>query len=219
VILQEESRKIYRKTTIRVDVEKLDRLVNLAEEMRIGVSKVRLLFEKYAGPGKMELLEETENLLKVSREFEKRVARVRMFPLEGTFHRFQRMVRDLAFKQNKEIKVILTGPDTELDKEVIEHISDPLKHLVRNCVDHGIETAEERQAKGKMPSGIIELKAYQRGGSIFIEISDDGRGIDLMDIRQRALEQGWIQLDQVLRKEEGLGWMWSRHSLISLAAP
>jgi two-component system chemotaxis sensor kinase CheA len=202
VILQEESRKIYRKTTIRVDVEKLDRLVNLAEEMRIGVSKVCMLFEKYAGPGKMELLEETENLLKVSREFEKRVARVRMFPLEGTFHRFQRMVRDLAFKQNKEIKVILIGPDTELDKEVIEHISDPLKHLVRNCVDHGIETAEERQAKGKTLSGIIELKAYQRGGSIFIEISDDGRGIDLMDIRQRALEQGWIQPDQVLRKED-----------------
>ncbi len=200
--LQEESRRVYRKTTIRVDVEKLDRLVNLAEEMRIGVSKVHKLFEKYAGPGKMELLEETENLLKVNREFEERVARVRMFPLEGTFHRFQRMVRDLAFEQDKEIKVILTGLDTELDKEVIEHISDPLKHLVRNCVDHGIETAEERRVKGKTPSGIIELKAYQKGGSIFIEISDDGRGIDLTDIRQRALEKGWIQKDQVLRKED-----------------
>ena len=199
--LQEESRKVYRKTTIRVDVEKLDRLVNLAEEMRIGVSKVRMLFEKYAGPGEMELLEETENLLKVNREFEERIARVRMFPLEGTFHRFQRMVRDLAFKQNKEIKVILTGLDTELDKEVIEHISDPLKHLVRNCVDHGIETAKERQAKGKKPLGIIKLKAYQRGGSIFIEISDNGRGIDFMDIRQRALEKGWIQQDQDISRK------------------
>ncbi len=199
--LQEESRKVYRKTTIRVDVEKLDRLVNLAEEMRIGVSKVHMLFEKYAGPGKMELLEETENLLKVSREFEERIARVRMFPLEGTFHRFQRMVRDLAFKQNKEIKVILTGLDTELDKEVIEHISDPLKHLVRNCVDHGIETTEERQAKGKKPWGTIKLKAYQRGGSIFIKISDNGRGIDFMDIRQKALKKGWIQQDQNISKK------------------
>jgi two-component system chemotaxis sensor kinase CheA len=201
VALQEESRNVYRKTTIRVDVEKLDNLVNLAEEMGIGVSKVLMLFEKYAGHGQMEMLEETENLLKVNREFEERVARVRMFPLEGTFQRFQRMVRDLAFKQNKGIKVISAGLDTELDKEVIEHISDPLKHLVRNCVDHGIETAKERQAKGKTPLGIIELKAYQRGGSIFIEISDDGQGIDLMDIRQRALEKGWIQPDQVLSKE------------------
>lgn len=201
LVLQEESRKVYRKTTIRVDVEKLDRMVNLAEEMRIGVSKVRMLFEKYAGPGKMELVEETENLIKVTREFEKRVARVRMFPLEGTFHRFQRMVRDLALKQNKDIKVILTGLDTELDKEVIEHISDPLKHLVRNCVDHGIETAGERQAKGKKPWGTIKLKAYQRGGSIFIKISDNGKGIDFMDIRQRAIEKGWIQQDQDISKK------------------
>ncbi|HDH98015.1 MAG TPA: chemotaxis protein CheA [Deltaproteobacteria bacterium] len=201
VALQEESRKVYRKTTIRVDVKKLDNLVNLAEEMGIGDSKVLMLFEKYAGHGQMEILEEIENLLKVNREFEERVAQVRMFPLEGTFQRFQRMVRDLAFKQNKEIKVISAGLDTELDKEVIEHISDPLKHIVRNCLDHGIETAEERQVKGKAPSGIIELKAYQRGGSIFIEISDDGKGIDLMDIRQKALEKGWIQPDQVLSKE------------------
>lgn len=199
--LQEESRKVYRKTTIRVDVEKLDRLVNLAEEMRIGVSKVRMLFEKYTGPGKMELVEETENLLKVTRQFEERVTRVRMFPLEGTFQRFQRMVRDLAFKQNKDIKVILTGLDTELDKEVIEHISDPLKHLVRNCVDHGIETAEERQAKGKKPWGVIKLKAYQIGGNIFIKISDNGRGIDVLDIRQKAIEKGWIQQDQDISKK------------------
>nr|HDN00145.1 chemotaxis protein CheA [Deltaproteobacteria bacterium] len=200
--LQEESRKVYRKTTIRVDVEKLDNLVNLAEEMGIGVSKVLMLFEKYTGNGKMEMLEEVENLLKVNREFEERVAQVRMFPLEGTFQRFQRMVRDLAFKQNKEVKVISTGLDTELDKEVIEHISDPLKHIVRNCLDHGIETAEERQAKGKTPFGIIKLKAYQKGGSIFIEISDDGRGINLIDIQQKALEKGWIQTDQDLSNED-----------------
>ncbi|MBW2330990.1 MAG: Hpt domain-containing protein, partial [Deltaproteobacteria bacterium] len=100
VATQEESRAVYRKTTIRVDVEKIDNLVNLGEEMGIGLAKVQTLFEKYTSPGQMEMTEEMENLLKVNQEFQERVARVRMFPLEGTFRRFQRMARDLALKQN-----------------------------------------------------------------------------------------------------------------------
>ncbi len=201
VATQEESRAAYRKTTVRVDVDKIDSLVNLGEEMGIGLAKVQILFKKYASRRQMEMTEEIENLLKVNREFQERVARVRMFPLEGTFRRFQRMARDLAFQQNKEIKVILTGLDTELDKEVIEHVTDPLKHLVRNCIDHGLETPEERQTKGKPSTGIIEFKAYQRGGRIFVEISDDGRGINVADIRRKAIEKGWIEPDQVLSKE------------------
>ena len=201
VALQEKSRAIYRKTTVRVDVEKIDSLVNLAEEMGIGFAKVQALFEKYTSPGQMEMTEDMKNLLKVNREFQERVARVRMFPLEGTFRRFQRMARDLASQRNKEIKVILTGLDTELDKEVIEHTTDPLKHLVRNCIDHGLETPEERQAKGKPPTGIIEFKAYQRGGKIFVEIRDDGKGIDLSAIQRKAIEKGWVEPDQVLSKE------------------
>jgi two-component system chemotaxis sensor kinase CheA len=137
----------------------------------------------------------------VNQEFQERVARVRMFSLEGTFRRFQRMARDLAIQQNKQIKVILTGLDTELDKEVIEHVTDPLKHLVRNCIDHGLETPQERRAKRKPPTGIMELKAYQRGGRIFVEISDDGRGIDVAGVQRKALERGWIEPDQVLSKE------------------
>ncbi|MBW1740099.1 MAG: chemotaxis protein CheA [Deltaproteobacteria bacterium] len=207
VALQEESRAAYRKTTIRVDVEKIDRLVNLGEEMGIGLAKLEALFEKYAGHGQMEIMEELENLVKVNQDFQERVARVRMFPLEGTFRRFQRMARDLAFQKKKQIKVILTGIDTELDKEVIEHITDPLKHLVRNCVDHGIETPEERQAKGKPPTAIIEFKAYQRGGKIFVEIRDDGKGIDLMGIQRKALERGWIEPDQMLSKEDLLSFI------------
>jgi two-component system chemotaxis sensor kinase CheA len=199
--LQEESRTVFRKTTIRVDVEKIDSLVNLGEEIGIGLSKAQALLEKHAIPRQTEIVEEIESLLKVNREFQERVARVRMFPLEGTFHRFQRLARDLALQQGKEINVILTGLDTELDKEVIEHFTDPLKHLVRNCVDHGIETPEERQAKGKPPTGILELKAYQRGGRIFIEIREDGRGIDLAAIQKRALEKGWIEPGQVLSKD------------------
>jgi two-component system chemotaxis sensor kinase CheA len=113
------------------------------------------------------------------------------------------MARDLALEQNKEVKVVLTGLDTELDKEVIEHCTDPLKHLVRNCVDHGIETPEEREAKGKPTTGTITLKAYQRGGRVFVEISEDGKGIDLANIRKKALEKGWIHEDEVLT-EQGL---------------
>ncbi len=207
VAKQEESRAVYRKTTLRVDVEKIHSLVNLAEETGIGLSKVQALFEKYAGPGQMEITEEMENLVKVNQEFQERVARVRMFPLEGTFRRFQRMARDLALEQNKQIKVILTGLDTELDKEVIEHTTDPLKHLVRNCIDHGLETPEEREAKGKPPTGIIEFKAYQRAGKIFVEIRDDGKGIDFTGIQRKAIEKGWIEPDQVLSKEALLGFM------------
>lgn len=201
VTSQEESRTVYRKTTIRVDVEKIDNLINLGEEMEIGLSRVQSLFEKHTGPVKTEIAEDLENILKVTREFQEQVARVRMFPLEGTFRRFQRMARDLAFQQNKQIKVISTGLDTEVDKEVIEHIADPLKHLVRNCVDHGIETTEERQAKGKPPEGVIEFKASQRGGRIFIEIRDDGRGLDLTGIQKKAIKRGLIETDQVVSKE------------------
>ena len=208
VVTQEESRAAYRKTTIRVDVEKIDSLVNLGEEMGIGLSKVQTLFEKYAGRGQMEMMEEIGNLLKVNQEFQERVARVRMFPLEGTFRRFQRMARDLALEHNKQIKVVLTGLDTELDKEVIEHVTDPLKHLIRNCIDHGLETPEEREAKGKPPTGSVEFKAYQRAGRIFVEIRDDGRGIDVVGIQRKALERGWIEPDQILSKEALLEFMY-----------
>ena len=207
VAAQEESRKIYRKTTIRVDVDKIDSLVNLGEEIGIGLSKAQLLLERLVGSRRMEIVEEMENLIKVNREFQERVARVRMFPLEGTFRRFQRMARDLAMEQNKKIKVMLSGLDTELDKEVIEYCADPLKHLVRNCVDHGIETPAERETKGKPPEGTLELRAYQRGGRIFIEIQEDGRGIDLQSIHQKALDKGWIQPDQVPTEQELLNFI------------
>jgi two-component system chemotaxis sensor kinase CheA len=202
IAAQEESRKVYRKTTIRVDVQKIDNLVNLGEELGIGLSKAQLLLEELVGSRRTELVEEMENLLKVNREFQERVARVRMFPLDGTFRRFQRMARDLATEQNKKIRVILAGLETELDKEVIEYCTDPLKHLVRNCIDHGIEMPEEREAKGKPAEGTLELRAYQRGGRIFIEIQEDGRGMDLESIHKKALEKGWVQSDQAPSEKE-----------------
>jgi len=190
VSLQQESRFAYRKTSLRVDVGKIDHLVNLAEEIGINLSRVQSLLVREESLSRDEIEQEIETLLKVNREFQERVASVRMFSLKGTFRRFQRIVRDAAYDQKKQIKVILSGVDTELDKEVIEYIADPLKHLVRNCVDHGIEPPEERVAAGKPAEGIIEFKAYQKGGKIFIQISDDGHGLDIEKIRHRALEMG-----------------------------
>lgn len=201
VAMQLEGRTVFRKTTIRVDVEKIDHLVNLGEEIGVGLSKMRKFFEQGCSANQMSLVESLDNLLKVNREFQERVARVRMFPLEGTFRRFQRMARDLAFQQKKEVNVVLTGPDTELDKEVIEHFTDPMKHLVRNCLDHGIETPQERVAKGKPPAGTVELKAYQRGGRVFVEILEDGRGIDLEGIRKKAVHLGWLRADDAIDDE------------------
>ena len=190
VSLQQESRFAYRKTSLRVDVEKIDHLVNLAEEIGIGLSRAQSLLVREGSLSRDEIEQEIENLLKVNRKFQEWVAGIRMFSLKRTFRRFQRIARDAAYDQKKRIKIILSGVDTELDKEVIEYIADPLKHLVRNCVDHGIESPEERVAAGKPAEGIIEFKAYQKGGKIFIQISDDGRGLDLKKIRRRALKMG-----------------------------
>lgn len=195
VTLQEESRSVYRKTTIRMSVDKIDALVNLAEEIGIGLSRMQAQASRFSELQRAEFEEEMEYLLKINREFQDRVAKVRMFPLEGTFRRFQRMVRDLAFQQEKLIQVVIKGIDTELDKEVIEHITDPMKHIIRNCVDHGIEPPEERTAKGKKSEGIVEFRAYQREGKIYIEIRDDGRGVDLEAIRQKAVREGLIKSD------------------------
>ncbi len=188
VSLQQESRSTYRKTTLRVDVKKIDHLVNLAEEIGINISRVQSLFAGEVPRDEIE--QEMETLLKVNREFQERIVSIRLFSLKGTFQRFQRIVRDTACDQKKQIKVILSGVDTELDKEVIEYMADPLKHLVRNSVDHGIELPEERVAAGKPAEGIIEFKAYQKGGKIVIQISDDGNGLDIEKIRCRALEMG-----------------------------
>lgn len=198
VSLQQESRFAYRKTSLRVDVKKIDHLVNLAEEIGISISKAQSFLAREGSLSRNEIEQEIETLFNLNREFQERVANIRMFSLKGTFRRFQRIVRDAAYDQKKKIKVILSGIDTELDKEVIEYIADPLKHLVRNCVDHGIEPPEERVAAEKPAEGIIELKAYQKGGKIFIQISDDGRGLDMEKIHHHALKMGFDKADKKL---------------------
>lgn len=198
---QGEGRKASQKKSIRVEVEKLNHLINLAEEIGPGISRVQSLIGTKMRLQDDELEQKLENLVRLNREFQERISHLRMFPLEETFRRFQRMARDTACDQKKQIRVILTGAEEELDREVIEYITDPLKHLVRNCVDHGMEPPEERIAKGKPAEGTIEFKAFRQGGKIFIQISDDGRGFDIERIHRRAMEMGLAQPGDVFNQE------------------
>ena len=190
---QQQSREMYRKNSVRVDVQKIDRLMDLAEEIAVGLSRMQNILSKRRDYFASEIEHEMEILLKINHEFQERVTNARMFSLEGTFHRYQRLVRDTALAQNKQVKVSLAGIDTELDKEIIEFIADPLKHLVRNCVDHGIELPEEREASGKPSEGLISFSAYQKGSRIYIQISDDGRGLNQEKISRQALSMGLLK--------------------------
>ncbi|KMY66332.1 hypothetical protein AAU61_17905 [Desulfocarbo indianensis] len=177
--------------TIRVDTEKLDKLVNLVGELVIGVARVNQLADVAGGEtDHTELSSAVEALDHISRDLQEQVMRVRMIPVEGTFNRFQRVVRDLASELGKKIHLEMSGSETELDKNVIEQIADPLKHLIRNSADHGLEPPQERLAAGKEDTGTIWLRAYQQEGKIIIEVADDGRGIDRNRVLNKAQERG-----------------------------
>jgi two-component system chemotaxis sensor kinase CheA len=198
---QNKLQTFFRKPMVRVKTERLDRLVNLMEEMTIGLDTLFLLLEKFAiRNGKIQ--DELERLIGVGREAQEQVMMTRMFPLEGTFGRFQRMIRDLSVSQNKPIRVIMSGTETELDKDIVEQLGDPLKHIIRNCLDHGIEDREERKKKEKPEEGTISLKAYQKEGRIYIEISDDGRGIDDQRILEKAIHKNQLPAGSAPSKEE-----------------
>lgn len=190
--LQEKSRVAVRKSTVRVGTDKLDHLANMVEEMTVQLAHVSTVFQEMPLSVTKKLRSEMDILSKTGREVQEQVMRLRMFPIEGTFQRFQRMALDLAREQNKQAKILIGGGETELDKDVIEQISDPLKHLVRNCLDHGLEAPEERKRLGKSPEATISFNAYQQEGQIYIEICDDGRGIDENRVRQKAIDLGLI---------------------------
>lgn len=188
---QSQSRKLAKAATIRVDTDKLDKLVNLVGEMVISVARMSQLASEVEDDTMSRPLQgASASLERISRELQEQVMRVRMVPVEGTFNRFRRVVRDLSFELGKKIEIRMSGTDTELDKNVIEQIGDPLKHMIRNSIDHGIESPEERIKLGKSPEGTIWLKAFQREGNIFIEISDDGKGIDKAKVLEKAVEKG-----------------------------
>ncbi len=188
-------------STIRVDLKKLDDLINLVGEMIILHSMIERVIKK--GGVQTSIADEISlKLHRLDREIQERTMSLRMLPVGEVFRRFIRLVRELSLSKNKKVKLLISGEETELDKSVIEKITDPLVHLLRNAIDHGIELPEERLLKGKDPEGIISLTAYQRGDSIFIEVEDDGRGLDKESILKRAVSQGMIRSDQILTDEE-----------------
>jgi two-component system chemotaxis sensor kinase CheA len=190
-LAQSQSRKIAKSSTIRVETDKLDKLVNLVGEMVISVARMSQCASDISDTALARSLQGAISALeRISRDLQEQVMRVRMVPVEGTFNRFRRVVRDLSFELGKKIEIKMSGTDTELDKNVIEQISDPLKHMIRNSIDHGIEMPEERRQIGKAEIGVIWLKAFQREGNIFIEISDDGKGIDKKKVLAKAIEKG-----------------------------
>jgi len=199
---QKKARVVHRRSTIRINLEKVDKVLDLVEEMTIALTQMDELVSKIGSSVRRKLEVALGDIHKICQQLEEHVMRMRMFPLEGTFYRLQRLIRDLAYEQKKRIRVVVSGADTELDKEMIEFISDPLKHLVRNAVDHGIELPQERTRLGKPSEGTIWLKGYQKEGKIYIEIKDNGRGLDKEAILQKALEQGLIKNGTTLSDEE-----------------
>ncbi|RMH36140.1 MAG: chemotaxis protein CheA [Nitrospirae bacterium] len=188
--------------TIRVDTDKIDKLINLVGELVITQSMIADLSEKFTMSQLPTLLERLAQLERNTRELQERVMSIRMVPVGSAFQRFPRLVRDLAAKSGKHIQLLMSGEETELDKTVIEAIGDPLTHLVRNSADHGLETQEERRAAGKAAVGTIRLHAYHDGGSICIAVEDDGRGLNRGKILDKAIEKGLIADGDGLTDEE-----------------
>ncbi|GLX76827.1 chemotaxis protein CheA [Thalassotalea insulae] len=179
--------------SIRVGVDKVDSLINLVGELVITQSMLSELGNDFDLSKIDRLTSGLEQLLQNTKELQESVMRIRMLPISFAFNRFPRLIHDLSNKMGKEIELIIKGEHTELDKTVMEQIGDPLTHLVRNAVDHGIEAAEERRAKGKNAKGKITLDAYHQGGSIVIEINDDGGGIDREAVFNKAVEKGIVE--------------------------
>ena len=180
--------------SIRVDIERLDSLMNLVSELII----IKNTMEDIGGYDAESGMEESmEYLSRVTNELHDAVMKARMIPVEMVFNRFPRVVRDLAKNTKKQIKLNIVGADTEVDRTIIDEIGDPLIHLIRNGIDHGIELPDERIKAGKDPDGIIDLVAYHDGNNVVIEVRDDGRGIDLDDIVKSAIKKGLVSEEKV----------------------
>lgn len=179
-------------TSIRVNIDKIDALINMVGELVITQSMLGQMGNDFAME-KLELLREgLAQLERNTRELQESVMRIRMLPISFVFNRFPRMIHDLSQRLKKSVELKISGEQTELDKTVMEKIGDPLVHLVRNAVDHGIEEGDARMAKGKPEVGTVHLNAYHKGGNIVIEIKDDGKGINKEKVFNKAKQQGLI---------------------------
>jgi two-component system chemotaxis sensor kinase CheA len=180
--------------TIRVNIERLDILMNLFEELVIDRGRLEQIARELNHP---ELNETVERMSRISSDLQTIILNMRMVPVETVFNRFPRMVRQLARELGKKVNLEIIGAETELDRTVIDEIGDPLVHLLRNAIDHGIETPDVRRASGKPEEGTVKLKAYHSGNHVFIEIEDDGAGIRREKVLQKALDRGIISQQSI----------------------
>ena len=185
--------------SVRVDIDKLDTLMNLVSELIIaknGLVSINNSSSENTTAGRQNFNEQIEYLERVTTSLHESVMNVRMVPIETVVNRFPRMIRDLSKKLDKKMELYMTGEETELDRTVIDEIGDPLMHLLRNSADHGLEHADLRAQRGKPEVGTIFLNAYQDGNNVVIEVGDDGNGIDVEKVRKKAIEKGTITAEQ-----------------------
>ncbi len=205
--------------TIRVDIERLDSLLNLVGELVINRTRIsdiantleRLMSDKVnsvgassgiVSPLAKDLADSAALLARTTNEIQESIMKVRMVPIGQVFDRFPRLVRDVAKARGKEVQLLISGAETDLDKTIVDEVGEPLMHLLRNNVDHGIEAPDERESLGKNRVGTISLNAYHEGNQIIIEVSDDGGGINLDKVRARGIKQGLISADDRLSDRE-----------------
>lgn len=189
-------------SSIRVDIEKIDRLVNMVGELVITEAMLRAQVRHLPEDRFSALIRGMDELSLHTRELQEAVMSVRMQPVKSIFSRMPRIVRDTAAQLGKDIQLITSGENTEVDKTVIELLGDPLTHMIRNSVDHGIESPDQRAWHDKPLQGTIHLSAYHRSGRIIIEIQDDGAGINRARVLAKAQEKGLVAADAQLSDEE-----------------
>ncbi len=199
---QQNLRQKLSETTIRVDTGRLDKLLNLLGEIVIGQSSLTRIADELDEKVAERLKNAMYGLERTTREFQGQIMGIRMIPIGPTFEQFKRFVRDAAKENKKEIKLLIEGGETELDKTVIEKIGDPLKHMIRNSIDHGIEYPDERVKNGKDKVGMITLKSYHQEGNVYVEINDDGGGIKYEKIKEKAISQGLLREDEEIPRDQ-----------------
>jgi two-component system chemotaxis sensor kinase CheA len=199
---QEAAKTSAKSSSIRVDTDKIDALINMVGEVVITQSMLGLVGENFTMDKVGQLKRGLAQLERHTRDLQQSVMNIRMLPISFVFSRFPRLVHDISSKLDKKIVLKLVGENTEVDKAVVELINDPLVHLIRNSLDHGIETPAERVAAGKPETGTIELKAYHRGGHIVIEIIDDGRGLNKDKLLAKAIEKGLLEENSLLTEKQ-----------------
>lgn len=191
--------KLNKTSSIRVSSQKVETLINLVSEMVTTQARLSLLAKR---ENNSEIIEVTENLEKLTRQLRDNAFEISLIPISSLVTRFQRLIRDLSKELNKNVEFITEGTDTELDKTIIENLADPLMHIFRNAIDHGMETKEERTLANKSEMGKLTFKAYYSGTSVYIDISDDGKGINTDIVRKKAIENGLITSKQNLSDQQ-----------------